>query len=1052
MKNRYLPNIVRNELGLRKKVIHLVICGILYSQSIYAEETKLHLNVVNQPITQVIDQLAKDANLQILYASEQLKNKKVSLSGSYTAEQALIQVLQGSNLGIKKQGGIWSVVDQPATQGNQVTTDLADSPQAMLRLETITLYGEKDRDTQGYDDVYDKNISTVYAGKDLIERFKGTTPSDLLKGMSNVYSGDARNSGALDPNIRGMQGQGRVPVTIDGTEQSMTVWRGYNGANSRSYIDPNLLSSIQVVKGSALDREVKTGIAGGVAATTLQAKDIVPAGQQYGMEIKLEAATNSTKAQKMQSYHGQDYRDVAESKGWDKLGSYNGEDPLGQVIPKSSRDNKLTQLEDQAVRVAVATTQDRFDLLAAYAYRDRGNYFAGKHNSGFFNQGDRSKIDYNTGLVPYMATVWQPGNEVTNTSNRMESWLLKGNWRPNDDQALQFTYRDSNTVYGEIMPSRIMWQTEDQVPQWPVSEVSTKAYSLNYRFNPENSRWIDFSTNLFQTDTSSQTYSAGGFVNWIAKRDYIWEANVDQNGDGIRDRSPGDGFIIMDTAYTDAKTTHKGVSLSNKFKFDDQLSLTLGADFTREKLTTHDEYINDSQGTSAFRMLPRAGNRSENQYWFNFDWQASSWLNLTAGARSISYRSFDDFLNKNKDSISGLSETTKTVGKKISYTENVDVFTQEMFDEMNQNGAFAYEWGGVNNVLRNRAKRAIGGAYQFKGVHYWQADESGKFHAENNPFLNGTVDLSQKNLALDANGQPTISYSEVTETVATEVKKKKDHKNWAPAISAAISFNPNNRFYIHYNEAYRMPSMFETTLGFSASQSGYDLKPEHAHNFELAYVYNMKDLLKLEQGHADIKLAYFLNKTENVIERNNQLKFSNIDKQTVEGYELSGRYDNGKFFTDLSLVYNSKNEVCDESSGLLMDTNSMTQVGAARSCINYGFPTGYLVNMALPEYQANLTLGARLFDSKLELGTRLNYFEGYNHPYIGAELIAWFNAPLQWDDTFTIDAYAHYQHSEKLAFDLIGTNLSNQYYLDPLTRSAVAAPGRTFKVALSYKF
>jgi hemoglobin/transferrin/lactoferrin receptor protein len=37
-------------------------------------------------------------------------------------------------------------------------------------------------------------------------------------------------------------------VTVDGTEQALTVWRGYNGANNRNYIDPNLISSIEVEK------------------------------------------------------------------------------------------------------------------------------------------------------------------------------------------------------------------------------------------------------------------------------------------------------------------------------------------------------------------------------------------------------------------------------------------------------------------------------------------------------------------------------------------------------------------------------------------------------------------------------------------------------------------------------------------------------------------------------------------------------------------------------------------------------------------------------------
>ncbi|MDE5306200.1 hypothetical protein PY546_05060 [Providencia stuartii] len=56
---------------------------------------------------------------------------------------------------------------------------------------------------KGYDDQYDKNESNIYLGKDLVERYKGTNPADVLNSAVGVYSGDARNSGALDPNIRG---------------------------------------------------------------------------------------------------------------------------------------------------------------------------------------------------------------------------------------------------------------------------------------------------------------------------------------------------------------------------------------------------------------------------------------------------------------------------------------------------------------------------------------------------------------------------------------------------------------------------------------------------------------------------------------------------------------------------------------------------------------------------------------------------------------------------------------------------------------------------------
>lgn len=106
----------------------------------------------------------------------------------------------------------------------------------------------KQRDKKGADDQYDKDESNIYISKEEIERYKGTNPADTINHAVGVYSGDARNSGALDPNVRGIQGQGRVPVTVDGTEQAITVWRGYNGANNRNYIDPNMISRIRVMK------------------------------------------------------------------------------------------------------------------------------------------------------------------------------------------------------------------------------------------------------------------------------------------------------------------------------------------------------------------------------------------------------------------------------------------------------------------------------------------------------------------------------------------------------------------------------------------------------------------------------------------------------------------------------------------------------------------------------------------------------------------------------------------------------------------------------------
>ena len=50
------------------------------------------------------------------------------------------------------------------------------------------------------------------------------------------------------------------------------------------------------------------------------------------------------------------------------------------------------------------------------------------------------------------------------------------------------------------------------------------------------------------------------------------------------------------------------------------------------------------------------------------------------------------------------------------------------------------------------------------------------------------------------------------------------------------------------------------------------------------------------------------------------------------------------------------------------------------------------------------------------------------------------NTPMSWDKIITYDAYVNYKLTDDASIELTGTNLSNLYYIDPLTRSAVPAP------------
>ncbi|MGL4675823.1 MAG: TonB-dependent receptor plug domain-containing protein, partial [Wohlfahrtiimonas sp.] len=405
-----------------------------------------------------------------------------------------------------------------------------------IDLGQVTVLGERDAKSheEKHNQVYDRSISSVYRDKTEVERFKGAVPADIFKGMVGVNSGDARNSGALDPNVRGIQGQGRVPVTIDGTEQAITVWRGYAGANNRNYIDPMLIGGMTVEKGPALSRGVNSSVGGSVAITTLGINDIVAEDENWGIDVKIEGSNNSIKPN-MPNINAPLPNILGSSTNIPYLFSFY--DNATAVTPRTSGQNAFGA--DQAIRLAAGKKWNDFDLLGVYVYRKKGNHFSGKNGAGRYSGGEYNKEDaaerkdFWDNYTKHLADVYKPGSEVPNTSNEMQSVLLKGTWRPTDAQALELGLRHTWGKYGEIMPSRVANHLSDldhllntspenpmkdyvreqvvgKFPQWPLSTVKTTAVYLNHKWNPEN-KFIDLETNIWGTKTLLDTHTSGGY-------------------------------------------------------------------------------------------------------------------------------------------------------------------------------------------------------------------------------------------------------------------------------------------------------------------------------------------------------------------------------------------------------------------------------------------------------------------------------------------------------------------------------------------------------------
>lgn len=998
--------------------------------------------------------------------------------------------------------------------------DTDDNKESATTLSEIIVDGSKiSRDEIGYSRVYARDISNLYKGKQEIETYRGNSVSDLFSGMVGVYSGDSRNSGALDPNIRGIQGEGKIPVTIDGTEQAITVWRGYSGSNNRNYVDPNLISSIYVEKGPSMTRGVKSGIGGSVALKTLEIDDIVKPGEKFGLEIKLEGGNNAIKRQPNPYEKSVDYRTVASPSditgGMWRLYFGSGSDRQAQ------RFGGQGQYEDKAIRIATGVKQDKFDALLVYAYRDKGNYFSGKRGAEKYGQltqqcqeeliqrggttdsavvcmtSARSRV--NNPFVSYLARLYFPGGEVTNTSLHTESWLGKFNYHFGTNHKLGLGVRLTDTQFGEIMPSRIgiSQETVATVLQWPEAWVKQKAFNLDYQFNPKDNPWIDFTASLWTTRTDSKTNSAGGAPGDVLyldntmtldeqklqDADMLWQVYAPMLGIDVNDNKARcrmgiptkqgcenkDGrFNTIDGAAYYATNNRLGFNFSNKFRLHPKLELMVSADWQHENLKAHnnfDEFMRDplaktepasppffippvSTNTNLDNIaMPRNGKRHEYRANFHFTYRPFNWLTLTAGAEYSTYQVRDNNI--------------------VNYINGTD---KDEF-EIDAGKRLTLRYRKLeNNRIRVEKTEYV----------YWDRDEYGRYTLDNYPLSEqdeaGFYEYLGQQSSDPAHYYRMVSIEELDvgsrthhrkkvsrEELLAKAARKRGH-GWVPKLGLSIQLNDYGRLYARYTEHLRWPSIFEATSGFGSylnqyqpnlDRAYYDFLPEHAKNWEVGYVHDFTKLIP-KARYADARINYYYNTTKNVMDRDENFVLTQYDRRIQSGVELQARFDFGRVFGDISVVRILKTQMCDKAAAKLKQVAGFNR-RKADECWNGGFSnSGYLAFMIQPRWSVTANLGSRWLNNRLELGTRFTYHSRIKDSYFHSEQN--FSGQVDtlsydsWQPVFVVDAYARYQLNKYLTLEMSGNNLGDRYYQDPLTRTMMPAPGRTLRLSVKGVF
>ncbi|SIN88007.1 TonB-dependent hemoglobin/transferrin/lactoferrin family receptor [Salinivibrio sp. ES.052] len=123
-------------------------------------------------------------------------------------------------------------------------------------------------------------VSTV--SQEEIEKRQGSNVTDLIRHLPNVSVLGGGRDAAQSVTIRGLSSEnGRVVQLVDGTRQNFSV-----GHRSSLFIDPELLSSVEVVRGPSSTLWGSGALGGVFAQNTKSASDFLSGAQTLGGYVK----------------------------------------------------------------------------------------------------------------------------------------------------------------------------------------------------------------------------------------------------------------------------------------------------------------------------------------------------------------------------------------------------------------------------------------------------------------------------------------------------------------------------------------------------------------------------------------------------------------------------------------------------------------------------------------------------------------------------------------------------------------------------------------------
>lgn len=919
-----------------------------------AQPARVQYDISAGPLAQVLSRYAAQSGVALsLVAGQVAGQQSAGLHGRYEVDEGFAQLLRDTGLAARRGVSGYVLVAVPGEAAGSVV------------LPPV----EVDADALPEKAVYTAPRSSAYLSSQDLDRFGRVSVGDLLAGIPGVQVGDSRNGGALDVNIRGIQGQSRVAVRVDGSEQALDVYRGYAGTQQRSYIDPDLLSSVTINKGPSM---TSGAIGGSVEMRTIGVQDILVDGRHVGLRLTGDVWNNGVAAPHRTGKWNEDLRTLPH----DDRGSLFGSDA-------------------KAGSAAFAYANAHLDVVAAYARRKQGNYSAGDKGR------DRYRIYTRGREVSTVATIYNPGDEVLNSSAETESMLLKATIRPAAGHTLELGYRRYDGKIGEIMPSDIFRFGTAGIKQYPLGRTEIDTYTARYQFQPADQPLVAVTANLWMTDAkTSQLNSVEVPVSQAYKDDRGWTRMADRRIGG-------------DLGNTSRWRTGYG-----GFKLD------LGGAFQVEDIRPQRGVVTTANDINMHRTL-RDASRKEFSLNGKLEYQPVERLTFWGCGRYSHFSSVDNnvLATAHRERL----RLRQMVLNRPGGPRGI------MYWFPDADGQFT---DATDPRLRN-------------GFVFWDS---------NNPFEGMSYDSYGPTTS---NVYPTQVIPVVT-GFDYAPKLRSSGGGFAPSAGLNLELAPETFVYASYTQGLRMPSLFETSIGTLQTRGGKDLKPERSVNWEVGASTSRGNVL-VDGDSAALKVAYFNNKIKNYITRyydptpqkRGIMAFSNTDSYQTRGLELQSHYDAGRVFADLSATYYLMTETCDAAFAQVLRKNYRPRYRETKNtpnCTPGSFMGSYTNTQNPPKLALNLTAGLRFFNETLTLGGRMTYTSGptakADKPWQTGVTVP----QVVYHQVTLFDLFLNYQLREHTVVNVSAQNLTNRYYLDPLAQSFMPAPGRTVRIGMQTRF